>query len=67
MAELAMSVKEAAEAIGISEYTVRWMCYEGTLPHTRTQARGRKGQGRILISRKALEAWLKGEADATQA
>lgn len=59
MAEMAMTVKEAAAAIGVSEYTVRWMCYEKTLPHARTQARGRKGQGRILISRAALEEWLR--------
>ena len=57
---MALTVKEASKAIGVSEYTVRWMCYKGTLPHNRTQARGKKGQGRILISRAALEEWLRG-------
>lgn len=60
MAEMAVTVKEAAELTGISEYTIRWMCYQGTLPHNRTQARGKKGQGRIYISRAALEEWLRG-------
>ena len=61
MAELAMSVKETAEALGISESSVYWMCYQGELPHNRIKARGNKGKGRILISRAAVEEWLRGE------
>ena len=60
MADLAMSVKETAAALGISESTAYWMVYQGELPHRRVKARGCKGQGRILISRKAVEKWLEG-------
>jgi excisionase family DNA binding protein len=55
MAELALTVKEAAEALGISESSIYWMCYMKKIPH-----RGCKGKGKILISRKALEKWLEG-------
>lgn len=68
MAELALTVKEAAEALGISESTVYWMCYQKEIPHNRVKARGSKGKGRILISRSALEKWLRGEVnDAKEA
>ncbi|MDD5476303.1 MAG: helix-turn-helix domain-containing protein [Syntrophales bacterium] len=60
MAELALTVKEAAEALGISESSVYWMIYQGELPHNRIRARGCKGRGKILISRRALEKWLEG-------
>ena len=60
MAELALTVSEAAAALGISESTVYWMVYMGELPHARIRARGCKGKGRILISRVALEKWLEG-------
>lgn len=69
MAELALTVKEAAEALGISESTVYWMCYQKEIPHNRVKARGSKGKGRILISRNELEKWLRGEgvSDAKEA
>ncbi len=60
MAELAMSVKETAAALGVSESSVYWMIYQGELPHRRVKARGCKGRGKILISRKGVERWLDG-------
>jgi len=57
---LALTVKEAAEALGISESTMYWMIYQGEIPHNRVRARGCKGKGRILIPRAALEKWLFG-------
>jgi len=60
MAEIALTVKEAAEALGISESSVYWMCYMKKIPHRRIEARGCKGKGKILISRRALEKWLEG-------
>lgn len=61
MAELALTVKEAAEALGVSESTIYWMVYRNEIPHRRVEARGRKGKGKILIPRAALEKWLMGE------
>lgn len=66
MAELALTVKEAASALGVSESTMYWMCYQGEIPHNRVKARGRKGKGKILISRTALEEWLRGDEVAQQ-
>jgi excisionase family DNA binding protein len=60
MAELAISVKEAAVALGVDVSTIYEMCYRKTLPHNRVKAKGKKGQGKILISRSALEEWLRG-------
>ena len=60
MAELALTVKEAAAALSVSESTLYWMVYMGEIPHRRIRARGCKGKGRILISRAALEKWLEG-------
>lgn len=60
MAELALTVKEAAAALGVSESTVYWMCYQGEIPHRRIKARGSKGKGKILLSRKVVEEWLRG-------
>ncbi len=65
--KIALTVKEAAAALGVSESTVYWMCYQGAIPHNRVKARGCNGKGKILISKAALERWLEGEADATQA
>ncbi len=59
---MALTVKEAAEELGISESTMYAMVYQG-LPHNRVLARGTKGKGKILISRKTLEDWLKGGTD----
>ena len=61
MAELALTVKEAAKSLGISESTVYWMVYQGELPHRRIKARGCNGKGKILISKKIIERWLEGE------
>lgn len=61
MAELALTVREAARAIGVSESTIYWMCYMRQIPHRRIKARGCRGRGKILISRAELERWLAGE------
>lgn len=61
MAELALTVKETAQALGISVSTVYWLCYMQELPHARIKARGCKGKGKILISRRVIEKWLEGE------
>ena len=61
MDKLALSVKETAQALGISESAVYWMIYRNELPHTRTSARGRKKRGKILIPVKVIEQWLMGE------
>ena len=54
MAELALTVKEAAKALSVSESTLYWMIYQGEIPHRRIRARGCRGKGKILISRVAL-------------
>ena len=60
MAELTLTVKEAAAALSVSESTLYWMVYMGEIPHQRVKARGCRGKGKILISRVALEKWLEG-------
>lgn len=60
MGKIALTVQEAAEALGVSASTVYEMCWNKTLPHNRVKGKGKKGQGRILISRVALEEWLCG-------
>ncbi len=62
MQKMALSVKDAAEELGISESTCYWMVHTGALPHNRVSARGSKGKGKILISRMALEKWLLGQS-----
>lgn len=61
MAELALTVKEAAQALGVSESTIYWLVYRNEIPHRRINARGKKSKGKILIPRAALERWLMGE------
>lgn len=58
---IALSVKEAAEAMGLSESAVYWMCYRQEIPHRRTKARGCKGKGKILIPVDEVKRWLRGE------
>lgn len=59
MAELALSVKEAAQLLGLSERTVREMVYDGRIPFKRIRTgRGGGEKGRIIIPRRALEEWL---------
>lgn len=62
MQKMALSVKDAAKELGVSETTCYWMIYNGELPHKRINARGSKGKGKILISRTALEKWLLGQS-----
>lgn len=63
MPRLALTVKETAAALGISESTVYWMVYMKTLPHNRVKAKGCRGKGKILISKAALEKWLLGQGE----
>ena len=59
MAELALSVKEAAQLLGLSERTIREMVYDGRIPFKRIRTgRGGGRGGRIIIPRRALEEWL---------
>jgi excisionase family DNA binding protein len=58
--KLALTVKEAAEALSVSESTVYWMIYRGEIAHNRVKAKGCRGKGKILISKAALEKWLLG-------
>jgi excisionase family DNA binding protein len=60
MAELALTVKEAAAVTGLSESTVYWLVYRNEIPHRRIKAKGCQGKGKILISRAGLEKWLMG-------
>lgn len=62
MPGMALSVKDAAKELGISESTCYWMIHTGVLPHNRVSARGSKGKGKILISRTAVEKWLLGQS-----
>jgi excisionase family DNA binding protein len=57
MSERAMlTVRQAAERLGISDSLVYEWCAEGLLPHYRFGGRGRRG--RILIEETELEAFL---------
>ena len=58
--KLALTVKEAAAALSVSESTVYWLCYRKEIPHTRVKAKGCGGKGKILISISGLEKWLQG-------
>jgi len=60
MAELALSAKEAAEALGVDIQSIYLMVYRKEIPHRRVVGRGKKGQGKILIPRTALIKWLEG-------
>lgn len=52
-----LSVREAAEALGVSETTVRALCSAGRLAHHRVGARGR---GKIVIGAADVESFLAG-------
>jgi excisionase family DNA binding protein len=52
-----MSVRQAAEHSGVSEKTVRGWVADGSLPHYRLGANGRRGK--IAIALEDLEAFLK--------
>lgn len=41
MAELALTVKEAAEKTGLSISTMYWLVYRNEIPHRRVRAKGR--------------------------
>ena len=66
MCKMALSVKEAAESLGISESSVYWMCYTGELPHNRVKARGCKGKGKILIPTEKIKKWLEGGVESAK-
>lgn len=53
-----LTVKQAAEQVGISESLVYEWCAEGILPHYRFGRKGRRGK--ILIDETEFEAFLAG-------
>lgn len=65
--KIALSVKELAAMLGVSESAVYWMCHRNEIPHRRTKARGKKGQGKILFSVDAIKEWLKGDVQTKMA
>lgn len=52
---LALSAREAAEALGVSERLVRQLTAEGRLPHVRL---GASENSRVIYPVAAIEAWL---------
>ena len=52
--KISLTVKEAAELLGLSKDTIYRMARENQLPHVRAGSR-------ILFHRPRLEAWLAGE------
>ncbi len=63
MGRIAYTVKETAKLLGVSEASVYLMCYNKQIAHNRIMGRGCQGKGKILISHKAIEAWLEGESN----
>lgn len=55
---LAYTRKEAAEACGVSEDTIRRAINSGALRAKRTSRKGDKATGKYLITAKDLQAWL---------
>jgi excisionase family DNA binding protein len=58
---LALTVKETADALGVSTSSIYWAVHNNEIPYRRIKSRGVKGQGKILIPVSALEEWLKGD------
>ena len=58
VAELALSIQEVADKLGISTRLVYEMVYHKTIPFKRLQGSGKRGQGRIVIPRRQFEEWL---------
>lgn len=54
MSKISLTVREAAEFLGVSTTTVYNKCRNGELKHFKVGAK-------ILFNREALEAWTKGE------
>lgn len=52
-----LSVKEAAERIGVSPSLVYALCHEGVLPHTRHGRTGKRGC--IRITEEAISVYVK--------
>jgi len=53
-----LTIKEAAKAIGLSEYAIRIGVKQGRIPHIRTSG----NKGKILLDATLLEESLKKEA-----
>ena len=59
-----LTIKQAVEEIGLSEYVLRSGIASGRFPHIRTSG---PGKGRILIDLDLMEQYLKQEAiDSTR-
>lgn len=55
--KITLSVKEAAELIGVSVTSIYTMVRENEIPHARVRSR-------ILFHREVIESWLRGERPA---
>lgn len=62
---IALTIPEAAKAVGVTDKVIRAAIHRGDLKAKR-QSRNEdgEGQGKYLVSIKALEAWYDGLADA---
>ncbi|MFJ7753189.1 helix-turn-helix domain-containing protein [Peribacillus muralis] len=54
MNKITLTVKEAAELIGVSTNSVYTMVRENQIPHTRVRSK-------IIFHKEMLESWLKGD------
>lgn len=66
MNKLAYNVDEAAAACGVSRDTIKRAIGAGNLKASKTSRNEKTGEpvGRLVITAKALEAWLEGLAAA---
>lgn len=62
---IALTIPDAAKAVGVTDKVIRAAIHAGELKAKR-QSRNEvgEGQGKYLISSKALEAWFESLADA---
>lgn len=54
MKRITLDVKEVAQMLNVSKYTIYTMCREGEIPHF-------KVRGRILFNKDVVIAWTRGE------
>jgi len=57
--KITLTVKEAAELLGVSTTTVYAMVREGQVPHTRIRSK-------IVFHRQTIEGWLSGQLQEVQ-
>lgn len=59
IAKITLTVKEAAELLGVSTTSIYTMVREEEIPHARVRSK-------IIFHRDTLEAWLRGEISMTK-